>query len=876
MSWFQFGRRDEHETERLRRDVERLLSRSHIQTYEDAQEFVTDLLVEVCAESDLCPSSLLAERLVEISLNLLIDEPFCIDVEKLPQMPESLADGVVLRHYYRRAKKVLQREEHYLNEWRKALKEIWLALIVEMPVNVLIDPRPDGTVERPPILSPTAPLYEFMEDYPQLLDRLMRTFFDKEFAESGLFFDEARAFEGNLCAASGVPWDERNTSERNPVMPSDNKHADGAALTEIYLKHTKFLTLFTLPVPMPVPRQVRFEHTHIIGGTGHGKTQLLQYLIHDDLAMALEEKLSVVVVDPDGTLIENLTHLQLFEPNLLGDQVIFIDPTDSEQPVGLNLFDVPLVEGDVRARETVENNTIELFEYFFDALLGSELTSRQSTLFRYLGLLLMQIPGGNIHTLRELMEDGEKHRPFMEQLTGTARMFFETRFFDPSLRATKQQILARLWGVLSNRSLDRLFSAKRNTVQLDQAMQDGKLIFVNSSKEYLGEEGSHIFARMIVALLGQGLIRRAALAPENRTPTFIYLDEAEGVVDQTLIRLLAQVRKYRGAITLAHQHLDQLNTTARNGVLANTSIKLAGGVSAQDATKLAPELRVDKDFILGRQKTPSESQFALFAKNVTPQAMNFAVPLGYVEGRPRLSAAAHQALVTSTRERYGWRPEIEQTPLQPPDEPPSTEEATTLPDDPSPSGPTPAAAMLVPVEQSGELDDEALPPAPVIKEGGGGARHREIQQLIKELGEAGGYRANVEEMILDGEGRVDVILRRDNEMVCCEVSVTTTKEHELINVQKCFRFGADTVWLIANTERHRKGLDRYVRAALSEAENERLAILDVDGLPDLLPGKDGSEEGEKIVRGYRVRSKAPSKQFLRKRIADAFHDPTQG
>jgi hypothetical protein len=38
------------------------------------------------------------------------------------------------------------------------------------------------------------------------------------------------------------------------------------------------------PQEYTFPLQSRFEHTHIIGGSGHGKTQLLQELILKDLA----------------------------------------------------------------------------------------------------------------------------------------------------------------------------------------------------------------------------------------------------------------------------------------------------------------------------------------------------------------------------------------------------------------------------------------------------------------------------------------------------------------------------------------------------------------------------------------------------------------
>eukprot|EP01013_Petalomonas_cantuscygni_P043766 TRINITY_DN8441_c0_g5_i1.p1 TRINITY_DN8441_c0_g5~~TRINITY_DN8441_c0_g5_i1.p1 ORF type:complete len:512 (-),score=21.68 TRINITY_DN8441_c0_g5_i1:6205-7656(-) len=482
----------------------------------------------------------------------------------------------------------------------------------------------------------------------------------------------------------------------------------------------------------------------------------------------------------------------------------------------------------------------------------------------------MQIPGGNIHTLRELMEDGEKYRPYMEKMTGTAKTFFATRFFDKSLNATKQQILARLWGVLSNRSLDRVFSAKRNSVNFDSAMLEGKIIFVNTSKEYLGEEGSHIFARMIVALIGQGLIRRAGLAPEQRTETYIYIDEAEGVIDQTLVRLLAQVRKYKGAITLAHQHLDQFSTSARAGVLANTSIKLAGGVSASDATKLATEFRVDRDMILSQRKSDGESQFSLFAKNITPAAMTFTVPLGFVESQDRLTADEHAALMEYSRQTYGQSLETEQP-----------EDSST------PVDPAPEVVDVAPVSETIEPVPETEPPpqtrttktaAPPVfyKEGGGGARHREIEMLVKELGEAAGFRASVEETILDGEGRVDVILRRDGLVVCCEVSVTTTKEHELLNVQKCLRFGADKVWVIAASAKHKTSLSRHISAALSETERGSVEfLLEEELAAQLVPKQSKAGAPIRKVRGYRVRSSSISTDVLRQQLQKAFDDSDQ-
>ena len=838
MGWFGTQSKEEKETARLLSDAKRLKAASRFQSRDDVRDWIIDLLVDVCDESDLCLSALVAQPLGNIVWRLLEREAFLFD-DDLDWQADTLKEGVKLREKLRGVVTLLSREDHYLALWREAMKALLIGIVEALPVNALTDPEPDGTVPDTPVLHPSTPLYEMVDDFPHILTSIIGTLCAADLQEAGLFQSFGVSVDSRLCLASGIPWKERLSSKRKVLLPIERPDMPLSELNRLYTDETLFEGFFSLPVPIPIPAEIRFEHTHIVGGTGHGKTQLLQYLIMDDLHRALDSNLSLVVIDPDGMLIKTISQTDYFGEYLLGDRAIFIDPTDVDHPVGLNLFDVSHLEGaDSRTRETIENNTIELFEYFFDALLGSELTGKQTTLFRYLGLLLMQIPGGNIHTLRELMEDGRQFKPYMEKLEGSARTFFEQRFFAKDLQATKTQVLSRLWGVLSNRSLDRIFSAKRNSINFDAALQSGKIIFIHTSKEYLGEEGSHIFARLMVALLGQALIRRAAVAPDQRNPTYIYIDEAEGVVDQTLVRLLAQARKYKGAITLAHQHLDQLSAGARAGILANTSIKLAGGVSAKDASALAPEFRVKLDFILSQTKDTAASHFALFAKNITPQAMTFEVPLGYAERCDRLSASEYADLLQSSREAYG----------QAADHTAPDAEIEIVAD----SDAERSVANSEPQPES----EIAAPDAPTYrKEGGGGARHAEIERLVKELGEMAAFRASLEETILDGAGRVDVILRGNGLTICCEVSVTTTREHELLNVKKCFEFGSDHVWLIANSERHRTGLERYVTANLSPAEQEKIRFLIPDQLEGLLQEvAPPTPKGENLVKGYRVRS----------------------
>ena len=308
--------------------------------------------------------------------------------------------------------------------------------------------------------------------------------------------------------------------------------------------------------------EVRFSHAHVMGGSGHGKTQLLQTLIYRDLISPARP--SVIVIDSQGDLINTISHLSLFDPGMersLADRFLLIDPADTEHPPAINLFDANLdriKHYGPADRERMLAGTIELYEYFFSALLGAGLSQKQTLIFRYLAHLMLVIPGANIHTLRELLETPDAFQGEIAKLDGTARLFFERQFFDKSFDDTRLQVVRRLWGVLSNPTFERIFSARASKIDFFKAMNAGRIILINTAKDLLKQEGSGIFGRFFIAMIAQAAMERALVPREQRKPTYVYIDEAQDYFDDTIDHLLEQVRKYRVGITLAHQTLAQL------------------------------------------------------------------------------------------------------------------------------------------------------------------------------------------------------------------------------------------------------------------------------------------------------------------------------
>lgn len=250
------------------------------------------------------------------------------------------------------------------------------------------------------------------------------------------------------------------------------------------------------------------------------------------------------------------------------------------------------------------------------------------------------------------MENGEEFRGYMAQLDGSARRFFETQFFTPIFDDTKRQVLTRLWGVLSNPTLERMFSNSQNKIDLFDAMNSGKIILINTAKDLLKSDGCRLFGRFFIALIAQAALQRAAIPEDRRRATFVYIDEAHEYFDDTIDELLNQARKFKVGMVLAHQNLEQLSQELRATIMASTSIKIAGGVNARDAAAFSREMRCEPEFVQSMSKHANHTEFACWIKNSTPHALKLQVPFGVLNNVPKLDDQSYEWLIASNRARY--------------------------------------------------------------------------------------------------------------------------------------------------------------------------------------------------------------------------------
>ncbi|MBO6726100.1 MAG: ATP-binding protein [Rhizobiaceae bacterium] len=513
-------------------------------------------------------------------------------------------------------------------------------IVTAMPA--LVAPASNANAD---IAFPT-PLLDNLSELPATVERLMQLPFAPELDKYALTTHLRDRLEYNLIIASGGTPSDRGVRERSPKLPTRAPTMPPKELVTNYLGGTPLSSLFEVAVPIVIPTETRFEHQHIVAGSGHGKTQTIQHLILHDLDRVAAGRASVIVIDSQADLINTIAGMEVFAPGgALHDRLCLIDPTDVEWPVALNLFDVGqgrLQRYSALDRERLTNSILELYDFVLGSLLDAGMTQKQSVIFRYVTRLLINIPGATIHTLRELLEDDgyDKYAGNIAKLEGSARAFFENEFRGKEFQQTRRQVLRRLYGILENQTFERMFSHPKSKLDIFAEMNAGKVILINTAKDLLKETGTEIFGRFFIAMITQAAQERAVLAKNKRLPTFVYVDEASDYFDRNIGIILSQARKNRVGMVLSHQYLGQLEPKLQEAISANTAIKFAGGVSAKDARALAGDLRTEASMIENQDRL----SFAAYVKGVTRRAVSIGIQAGLMEDQPRMSVGDQERI----------------------------------------------------------------------------------------------------------------------------------------------------------------------------------------------------------------------------------------
>jgi hypothetical protein len=321
-------------------------------------------------------------------------------------------------------------------------------------------------------------------------------------------------------------------------------------------------------------------HLHMVGQTGSGKTTLLANMIVDDVKASR----GTVVLDPHGDLV--LDVLDRLPASVAGKVVLF-DP-DQPNPPAMN----PL-EGD--DPDLVVDNLVSIFGSIFSKAWGPRMDDvmRVSclTLLRHANVTLQHIP--------PLLNSAQFRSEMTVDLDDPDGLHGFWQWYDDLSPALRSQIigpvLARLRAFLLRDFVRKTMRYPRSSFDMGKIL-DGGVLLVRIPKGVLGEDTSRLLGSLILARVWQAATARANVPADRRKDASIYLDECQNFLTlaSSLDTMLAEARKYRLSMVLAHQDLAQFPRDLLAAVSANARNKVYFSVAPEDARVLArhtlPEL----------------------------------------------------------------------------------------------------------------------------------------------------------------------------------------------------------------------------------------------------------------------------------------------
>ena len=648
---------------------------------------------------------------------------------------------------------------------------------------------------------------------------------------------------------------ERQIGRTKPAPPAV-RHAVGLVLGENV--HAGDSTSVTL-----TPEQ-RVRHIHVIGGSGTGKSTLLYNLIRQDI----EGGAGVAVLDPHGDLVDRL--LGIIPDNRV-DEVVLLDPGDEDYSTSFNILS---------AHSDLEKNLLASdLVSLFQRLSGSWGDQMGSVLNNAILAFLESSRGGTLSDLRRFLLEPGFRNEFLETVQDPDVVYYWRKGFS-QLSGNKSvgPVLTRLETFLSRKTIRYMVSQRANRLDFADILDSGKIFLAKLPQGTIGRENSYLLGTLLVSKFQQLAMSRQRQAAASRRDYWIYIDEFHNFITPSMAEILSGARKYRVGLVLAHEDLHQLqrDSDVSSAVIANPGTRICFRVGDDDARKLADGF----SFFEAKDLQTLGTGQAICRVERSDFDFNLSVPLP--EEPPEEEAAARrEAVIAASRKKYAVpRAEIEATarlavePERPRDKPVPKSVAA---DGPPAQSPRPVIVQVpaAPVPPSRPAVAERKAPATPPDLGRGGAQHQAIQQRIKKAAEKLGFRSTIEKEILEGQGSVDVLLERADQTVACEISLTTTTDHEVGNVAKCLKAGLRNVVVICvEAERLRK-----IATAVAGSLGESAAALVQYYQPDqfiahleALPSPEMKAEARpKKRRGYTIKRSAaelsPEEQKQREEAA---------
>jgi hypothetical protein len=326
-------------------------------------------------------------------------------------------------------------------------------------------------------------------------------------------------------------------------------------------------------------KEDRRRHFYIVGQTGTGKTNFLKSLFAQDL----ESGEGACFIDPHGDIAEEI--LNIIPKNRI-DDVVYFSPGDTQRVMGLNILEYEKTRPEDKS--FIINTLIEIIDKLYNLqMTGGPLFEQ---LLRNGLLLIMDNPDWG-HTLldfpRVLVDDDFRESLLKECKNYTVIEYWTKEAFlargETSFENLVTWVTSKLNPFFANDFVRPIVAQPKTTIDFWKIMNEGKILIVNLSKGKLGETNAYLLGMLVVTKILLSAFRRTIIPEEERRDFYLYIDEFQNFAFKSIASILSEARKYRLALTMAHQYIKQLPEDLVNAVVGNVGSLMVFRVGEHDA-----------------------------------------------------------------------------------------------------------------------------------------------------------------------------------------------------------------------------------------------------------------------------------------------------
>jgi len=293
----------------------------------------------------------------------------------------------------------------------------------------------------------------------------------------------------------------------------------------------------------------------------------------------------VIVIDPHGDLARDVMP---FIPRERADDVIYFDPSDLERPLWLNMLEAHSDD----EKELVAMDSLNMMIKLF----GNEIFGpRIQDYFRNAVLTLMDYPSGwAITDVVRLFTDQDFQKDHVRHVKNPIVKNWWEKTYASMWAKEKAEIIpyfaAKFGQFITNKMMRNIIWQTKSSFDVMDIMQNKKILLVNLSKWRLWDLNSKLLWMMLVSRIQMAAMRRDNIPKEERKECYLYIDEFQNYVTDSIESILSEARKYRLSLNIAHQYLGQLE---QSDALTKSSLDLKkaifGNVWSVMSYKIWPE-----------------------------------------------------------------------------------------------------------------------------------------------------------------------------------------------------------------------------------------------------------------------------------------------